>query len=54
MKLSSKSLNEITGGVSITATLFSSVSSLMNNIFQIGQVVGTTARRVYTNSVCSI
>lgn len=54
MKLNNKELSEVKGGLSITATLFSSVSSLMNNIFQIGQVVGTTIRRVSTNSICSI
>lgn len=54
MKMTNKELFEVKGGLSVTASLFSSVSSLMNNIFEIGQTVGTTIRRIYSDSVCSI
>lgn len=54
MKLSKNELYEVKGGLSISSSLFSSISSLMNNIFEIGQSVGTTIRRIYSDSVCSI
>ncbi|MFI3260562.1 MAG: hypothetical protein R3Y13_02495 [bacterium] len=55
MKLSNYELNNIVGGgLTISATLFSSLNSLVSTIYEMGQNVGTAIMRITTNNSCSL
>lgn len=54
MKLSNKELYEINGGLTVSASLFSSMSSLLSTVFEIGQTVGSSISRVISGSTCSV
>lgn len=54
MRLNNMELSEVNGGLSLSATLFSSISSLMSTIYEIGQSVGSAITRIATNNTCSI
>ena len=54
MKINNNELSEIYGGLSLSATLFSSVSSLLGRVFSIGQSVGSSIRRISAHKMCPI
>jgi len=51
--LTNEELALVRGG-GITATLLNSVSRLVDTIFNLGQTVGSTIRRLISNNVCKI
>lgn len=55
MNLTNEELTTVKGGsLTLSASLFSSLSSLMNNVFEIGQAAGSAIRRIYSDNVCSV
>lgn len=56
MQLTNHELYDINGGattLALSATLLSSLSSLIKNLYTIGQSIGTSIRRVSTGTTCS-
>lgn len=55
MKLNNNELSEVNGGgLTLSATLFSSMNSLINTIFEVGQSFGTSLIRIFTGNTCSL
>lgn len=46
--------NVVGGGFSLSSAYISSINSAVKTIFEFGQSVGTTIRRLSSDSVCSV
>lgn len=52
-KLNNEELILVKGG-GITSTFLNSLSRLMENIYKLGQAVGSSIRRITSKNVCSL
>lgn len=50
--LSKKELYQIQGGVKITATLLSALSKGINTVLNLGQILGSSIRRIIKKTYC--
>ena len=54
MELTNFELSKINGGLTISAALYSSMSSLLSTVFGIGQAVGSSIYRTVNGKTCKI
>ena len=52
--LSREELMCVTGGISITGTLISSISRGINTLLDFGRSLGSAIRRISSNNLCSV
>lgn len=53
-KLDNKTLQEITGGINITASLISGIVRGINSLLDLGRSLGSAIRRIQFGQMCSL
>lgn len=54
MELTKEELLKIVGGINITASLISGIVKGIEVVVDLGRTFGTTIRRIFGNSYCSL
>lgn len=54
MKLNNFELNEVVGGATslLTSSFINAVTNSVSTLFEVGQSIGSSIRRVYTKTIC--
>ena len=52
IELKKDELEQIVGGINITAALFTALSKAAKTVYEIGQAVGSAVRRLYSKDLC--
>ena len=53
-KISNEELEKINGGGTITSTIINAISNMLKVIYEVGEGVGSSFRRVKEDKLCSL